>query len=466
LLPHLAADSSYVERFRLEAQAAAALVHANIVQVHEVGNVDGVHYIAQEYVAGENLKDLMLREGRLGPGRTVRILAQVAAALAKAASQGIIHRDIKPENILLATTGEVKVADFGLARVASDSPLNLTQVGVTLGTPLYMSPEQAEGKTLDPRSDLYSLGVTAYHMLTGRPPFEGETALAVAVQHLKAEPEPVEKVRDDLPRPLCAVVMRMLAKDPQARFASGRELLRELNHLQIDAADDLDATTPDNQERMRAIHAATEQLQTALVKREAAGLRARGWRRSYLIAGVLALLVGLALGWLLRDPFLLAGANPKRTRVARQDNEIDQLLYASRLNSEEGWLSVAEYFPQSPFYINLAQQQLARLYLQRGDLDRAQPIFARFAAMDEAEQSFRAFGLAGLCVVYSLESDFAHSSEALSELHGLRRYLDPQMSQLVELAVRRNREGLSPKTREDWLEFFETHSAGEEPGQS
>lgn len=464
LLRHLASDESYVERFRLEAQAAAALVHANIVQVHEVGQLDGVYYIAQEYVQGQNLKELVLRQGPLSANQAVSIMRQVAAALAKAASHGIVHRDIKPENILLSTTGEVKVTDFGLARVLTDSPLNLTQVGVTLGTPLYMSPEQAEGKPLDPRSDLYSLGVTCYHMLAGHPPFEGETALAVAVQHLKAEPEPLQEVRDDLPRPLCALVMRMLAKDPQARFSSGRELLRELNNLQIAEDDQAWATAP-NAESVQAMHAATQHLQTALVRREAlgGGLLRRS-RIGLWLLGAAAMLAGVAAGWLMRDPFVLAGANPQRSHVERQETEIDQLLYASTLNTEEGWLSVAEYFPNSPFYIHLADQQLARLYLHRGDHERAQEIFEQFAAMDEAEQSFRAFGLAGLCVVYSLEGDYKRSAEALSELHRLRRFLDPQMAQLVELAVRRNREGLSPQSAEDWLDFFEKHAAENNDG--
>jgi len=147
----LAKDETYVKRFHNEAQAAASLVHANIVQIHEVGCLDGIHYIAQEYVRGQNLREWMARRGPPDLRMTVTIMRQVAAALHKAAGQGIVHRDIKPENIMLARTGEVKVADFGLARLAGDgAALNLTQVGVTMGTPLYMSPEQVEGRPLDP----------------------------------------------------------------------------------------------------------------------------------------------------------------------------------------------------------------------------------------------------------------------------------------------------------------------------
>jgi serine/threonine protein kinase len=166
----LARDPNYVRRFHHEARAAAALVHAGIVQIYEVGQDDGVHYIAQEYVAGRNLGELIRSRGALDPRLSLDILRQVTGALSKAASVGIVHRDIKPENIMLARSGEVKVADFGLARVQGDGGANLTQVGITMGTPLYMSPEQIEGRELDSRSDIYSLGVTAFHMLAGGPP--------------------------------------------------------------------------------------------------------------------------------------------------------------------------------------------------------------------------------------------------------------------------------------------------------
>ena len=192
----LAKDDVYVRRFHMEAQAAAALVHAHIVQIHEVGCASGIHYIAQEYVAGQNLRELLGRRGQVDVKLVVSVLRQTASALAKAADQGIIHRDIKPENILLTKAGEVKVADFGLARITGNGDsMNLTQTGMTMGTPLYMSPEQVEGRALDPRSDIYSLGVTCYHMLAGEPPFRGETALSVAVQHVKTSPDRLENRR-------------------------------------------------------------------------------------------------------------------------------------------------------------------------------------------------------------------------------------------------------------------------------
>ena len=216
------------------------------MQIYEVGCVDGLHYIAQEYVEGQNLRDYIARHGPPDLPHALSIMRQVAAALAKAAEQGVVHRDIKPENIMLTPGGEVKVADFGLARLTREGAANdLTQIGITLGTPLYMSPEQVEGKPLDPRSDIYSFGVTCYHMLSGAPPFGGETALGVAVQHLKTRPQPLEAVRPDLPPALCRIVHQMLAKDPAQRFATGRELLRELRRVQMEHfGDDWPADLP------------------------------------------------------------------------------------------------------------------------------------------------------------------------------------------------------------------------------
>ena len=181
----LASDETYVKRFQREAQAAAALVHANIVQIYEVGQAGGTYYIAQEYVQGMNLRQWTSRHGAPDLRLALAIMRQVTAALAKAAEHAIVHRDIKPENILLTKSGEVKVADFGLARFQrANEAVDLTQVGITVGSPLYMSPEQVEGRSLDTRSDLYSFGVTCYQMLAGVPPFSGETPLSVALQHL------------------------------------------------------------------------------------------------------------------------------------------------------------------------------------------------------------------------------------------------------------------------------------------
>lgn len=214
-----------IARFEQEARAAAALIHGNIVQIHEIGFVDGIHFIAEEYVGGPTLRQWLETRGPLSAEQGVSLLSQVAAALEVAFQKGIVHRDIKPDNLLLTTAGDVKVADFGLARLAQDpAALQLTQEGFTLGTPLYMSPEQVEGRPVDSRSDLYSLGATAYHLLAGMPPFTGATGLSVALAHVRTAAASLAEARPDLPAAICGIVDRLLEKDPDSRFQRPSEL--------------------------------------------------------------------------------------------------------------------------------------------------------------------------------------------------------------------------------------------------
>ena len=227
LRPETAARPNAVLRFTQEARAAAGLVHGNIVQIHEVDCLDGHHFLAEEYVAGPTLRTWLQERGPLDARQALAVLAQVGSALERASGQGVVHRDIKPENLLLTPAGEVKVADFGLARVlsvAADGP-DLTQDGTALGTPLYMSPEQAEGRAVDTRSDLYSLGATLYHLLAGRPPFGGSTNVAVALAHRHEVPASLDEHRDKVPPALSAIVLRLLAKSPDDRYQSPAELL-------------------------------------------------------------------------------------------------------------------------------------------------------------------------------------------------------------------------------------------------
>ena len=233
LRPETLRHPSAVQRFSQEARAAAALVHGNIVQIHEVACIDGIYFLAEEYVAGPTLKAWLARRGPLDARQSLAVLAHVGSALARSAEQGVVHRDIKPENLLVTPSGEVKVADFGLARVlATADGLDLTQDGMTLGTPLYMSPEQAEGKAVDSRSDLYSLGATVYHLLAGRPPFLGATSLAVALAHIKELPVPIAEVRPDVPVGLSNIIDRLLCKRPADRFADPTELLHAVEAVE------------------------------------------------------------------------------------------------------------------------------------------------------------------------------------------------------------------------------------------
>ena len=219
-----------VERFSQEARAAAALVHGNIVQIHEVGCIEGIHFLAEEFVSGPSLRAWLKESGPLGPDAVLSVLMQVAAALACAEGGGVVHRDIKPENLLLTPRGEVKVADFGLARVLHDD-LELTQTGMALGTPLYMSPEQSHGGEVDVRSDLYSLGATAYHLVAGQPPFRGTTGVAVALAHAKEPLAPLVKIRPDFPEAIADVIERLLEKDPGKRFQSPSDPLDVVEQL-------------------------------------------------------------------------------------------------------------------------------------------------------------------------------------------------------------------------------------------
>ncbi|MDP9425468.1 MAG: protein kinase [Actinomycetota bacterium] len=178
-----AENDEFVERFRREAQAAASLSHPNIVATYDRGrSEDGSYYIVMEYVPGGTLKDRILRDGPMDPDRAARVAAQIASALDAAHERGVIHRDVKPQNVLLTASGDAKVADFGIARAASESSLSGTSV--ILGTVSYMSPEQVMGKVAGPRSDLYSLGVVLHEMLTGRVPFEAENPMAVSMKHV------------------------------------------------------------------------------------------------------------------------------------------------------------------------------------------------------------------------------------------------------------------------------------------
>jgi len=229
----LAASMTALKRFQAEAEAVARVTHANIVQVFSIGSDANLHYMALEYVEGKTLREFIAKKGPPDLPLALSILRQVAAALVEAHDAGIIHRDIKPENILVTRKGEVKVADFGLSRCfgVDRQPLNITQSGVSMGTPLYMSPEQVQGHDVDPRTDIYSLGVSAYHMLTGQPPFRGQTAFEVAVQHVQNQAVPLSEVRPDLPAEMCQLIQKMMAKAPAERYQSSAELHAELVRL-------------------------------------------------------------------------------------------------------------------------------------------------------------------------------------------------------------------------------------------
>ena len=226
----LASDPEFKERFFREARLAARLEHPNVVQVHDVGEEMGVHYISMQYIEGKSLDGILKERKKLSANEALAITKRVAVALSAAAKLGIVHRDIKPHNILISKEGVVKVADFGLAK-DEDSNRSISEPGVVMGTPYYMSPEQARGVKVDQRSDIYSLGATLYHMLTGKRLFDGGTPVSIVMKQASEQPVPARQVEPSIPEPVAALLERALQKDPEKRFASADELVRALDAL-------------------------------------------------------------------------------------------------------------------------------------------------------------------------------------------------------------------------------------------
>lgn len=230
-----ARDKVFVRSFEREAKAAASLNYPHIVQVYDRGTTaDGTYYIAMEYVPGGTLKDRILGEGSVAAAEAVRLVSQVADALGVAHARGIVHRDVKPQNVLLTADGDAKVADFGIARAASEtsaSESSLSNSSFVLGTAKYMSPEQATGDPVGPASDLYSLGVVLYEMLTGEVPFDADSEVGVAMKHVTEPPLSPREKNPAVPEALDAVTMKMLQKKPENRYPGAAELVADLQRV-------------------------------------------------------------------------------------------------------------------------------------------------------------------------------------------------------------------------------------------
>ena len=227
LAPQYADDDSFVQRFRREAQAAASITHPNIVSVFDTGSDDGIHFIVMEYVEGRTLAEILAGGGRILPDRAIDIAMDVDRALEAAHARGVIHRDIKPGNIMLDPRGDVKVTDFGIARVTTTAD-TVAQTAAIMGTAAYLSPEQAQGLPNDGRSDIYSLGCVLFEMVTGRPPFLGDSPVAVASKQVLEQPVPPSRLNSDITADLDAVILRTLAKNPANRYQSADEMRADL----------------------------------------------------------------------------------------------------------------------------------------------------------------------------------------------------------------------------------------------
>ncbi len=241
LRPDLAQDTDYVSRFQREAEAAAKMTHHNIVNLLDVGMDGENRYLVMEYVQGKTLKQVIQERGRISPDVAAQITIRILSALQHAHSNGIIHRDIKPQNILVNADGLIKVADFGIARMADSS--TITRGDIVMGSVHYFSPEQASGASVDARSDIYSVGVTLYEMLTGRVPFDGDTQVAIAMQHIHSQPQPIESIAPEVPASIIHVCMVAMSKDPKYRYQSARDMAADLR-MAIDGRTDMMRTHP------------------------------------------------------------------------------------------------------------------------------------------------------------------------------------------------------------------------------
>ena len=257
----LARDPSFQARFRREAQSAAALNHPSIVAVYDTGEdlvgAAPVPYIVMEYVDGSTLRDLLNSGRRLLPERALEIVAGVLEALDYSHRHGIVHRDIKPANVMLTRSGDIKVMDFGIARAVADSSATMTQTSAVIGTAQYLSPEQARGETVDTRSDLYSTGCLLFELLTGRPPFVGDSPVAVAYQHVREEPQPPSAIDPDVPAAVDAIVLKSLVKNKEERYQSAAEMRADIERALAGRPVEAPAVGPVTQ-RLAPVAASTE----------------------------------------------------------------------------------------------------------------------------------------------------------------------------------------------------------------
>jgi serine/threonine-protein kinase len=426
LRAELAASHTSLVRFKKEAEAVARVTHANIVQVYAIGECEGLHYMALEYVEGRNLREYLEKKGPPEVLVALSIMRLVAAALQRAGELAIIHRDIKPENILLTRKGEAKVTDFGLARcfVENQPTLHLTASGVTMGTPLYMSPEQAEGKPVDPRTDIYSFGVTCYHMLAGHPPFQGVNPFEVALQHVQAEPRPLAEVRPDLPRAMCAIVHKMMAKSPAARYQAGREIVRDLARLR----DTLVGVTSPSFAGDLFTGPVVRPTQPIPVARPAAAPRPKRWLK-WAAAGsvLLALLAGGLVGWL-SHPGEVSPPQPGNDRSTPADAAADagdvfvpfpptQQERERALRAEwKKYGKAGEDRPQMTAGLNCAID-LGLFYLDAWRLDDADRFFGELRGAAKPEP-YQTLGRLGHAMVLAFRDRPRESNELIKEIIG------------------------------------------------
>jgi serine/threonine-protein kinase len=416
LHPRFLSKPAYLTRFEAEATAVAKLNHPNIVHVYTLGCVDQVRYIAMEYVEGTNLRDYIQKKGALDLPLALSIMRQAGQAIGVAGEIGLIHRDIKPENLLLTRRGRVKVADFGLCRDMGAERVNVTQTGITVGTPLYMSPEQAQGRALDHRSDLYSLGVTFYHMLTGLPPFRADSAVALALKHVNEIPLGLRVHRPEIPVELERLVLKLMAKNPADRYQSAAEMLADIGKIRGTLQDAGALGGEDTAALMTRGEETVQQTASGPGARPASSFalalpvgtsRPGAGRMILALTAGASLLAGAAFGWSSRPDVRPAAAGAARpmpglsiepgwSRIPRQDSAEQQYHFAQLAAPMDAltaaWLAVPGYHPRSQEWASPSYLQLARWLYRQRDLERLTRLAGDLAAWPAAKTPDRNLG--------------------------------------------------------------------------
>jgi serine/threonine protein kinase len=437
----LSANKTSLERFKREAEAVAKATHSNIVQIYSLGEAEGLHFMALEYIEGRNLREFLERKGppdlRLG----LRIISQVTSALQLSSELGIVHRDIKPENVLINRKGEVKVTDFGLSRhFKQDS--SLTDSRIAMGTPLYMSPEQVEGKTVDHRSDIYSFGVTCYHLFAGQPPFQGGTPFEVALQHVNKEPKPLGEIRPDLPPEVCALVHKMMMKRPEARYQTGREIVRDVGRLRDALANGGNPSTALLTDWMSTglmPSAAPTDNMDALNASLTASNIGRPRRRPWLFASLVAVCLGIgsAVGWLLTPQPTVAvplPANPPEGKAGEAPLAVKELFFAD--DREKDLARRVQEHLKSPLERGLGLEPIMELgatYLRERKLDEAEALFKEIDRPGRGQQ-LRAIGQLGQAMALAFRDQpiasnrrFVEALDFVKKFETPGKFFDPKL---------------------------------------